>query len=106
LIVGEFQVGLEIETLRTLSVVALVFGSQATIYAVRGRQSFWGRRPSLLLVASSVGDILIISVLSAGGILMAALPISILAGTLLAAVVFAFILNVVKIPIFRRLQIA
>jgi H+-transporting ATPase len=41
LVVGKFRMGLEIETLRTLCVVALVFGAQATIYAVRGRQSLW-----------------------------------------------------------------
>ena len=103
LVVGKFHLGLEIETLRTLSIVALVFGGQATIYAVRGRQRFWGPRPSLWLVVSSVGDIIIISILAAGGILMKPLPISVLAATFLAAVVFGFLLNAVKIPIFRRL---
>jgi H+-transporting ATPase len=93
LVVGKFHLGLEIETLRTLSIVALVFGGQATIYAVRGRQRFWGPRPILWLVVSSVGDIIIISILAAGGILMKPLPIS----------VFGLVLNVVKIPIFHRL---
>jgi H+-transporting ATPase len=106
LVVGKFRMGLEIDTLRTLCVVALVFGAQATIYAVRGRQSFWGPRPSLSLVVSSIGDILIISILAACGILMNPLPIATVGGVFLAAVVFGLILNVVKIPIFRSLQVA
>jgi H+-transporting ATPase len=106
LVVGKFRMGLEIDTLRTLCVVALVFGAQATIYAVRGRQSFWGSRPSLSLVVSSIGDILIISILAACGILMSPLPIATVGGIFLAAVVFGLILNVVKIPIFRSLQVA
>jgi H+-transporting ATPase len=106
LVVGKFHLDLGIDTLRTLCVVALVFGAQATTYGVRGRQTVWGPRPSFLLALSSVGDILIISVLASAGILMKPLPISIVAGTFLAAVVFGFALNVVKIPVFRRLQIA
>jgi H+-transporting ATPase len=105
LLVGEYYMGLGIEELRTFCVVALVCGAQATIYAIRGRQSFWGPRPSLWLVVSSIGDILIISILAAGGILMKPLPIGLLAGTLLAAVIFGFVLNAVKIPVFRHLQI-
>ncbi len=106
LVVGKFRMGLEIETLRTLCVVALVFGAQATIYAVRGRQRLWGPRPSLALVVSSIGDILIISILAAYGILMNPLPIGAVGGAFLAAVVFGLVLNVVKIPIFRSLQVA
>ncbi|HEY6333137.1 MAG TPA: HAD-IC family P-type ATPase [Blastocatellia bacterium] len=106
MVVGEFHMGFEIGTLRTLCVVALVFGSQGTIYAVRGRQSLWGPRPSLLLALSSVGSILIISILAAGGVLMEPLPISVLGETFLAAVVFGFVLNAVKIPAFRRFPIA
>jgi hypothetical protein len=50
--------GLGIEALRTLSVVAIVYGSQATIYAIRGRRHFWGLRPSMWLVMSSIADLL------------------------------------------------
>jgi H+-transporting ATPase len=106
LVVGKFRMGLEIETLRTLCVVTLVFGAQATIYAVRGRQSLRGPRPSLALVESSIGDILIISMLAAYGILMNPLPIGTVGGVFLAALAFGLVLNVVKIPIFRSLQIA
>ena len=44
---------------RTLAFIALVFGSQATIYAIRQRRHLWGSRPSLWLAVSSAADILI-----------------------------------------------
>jgi hypothetical protein len=83
-----------------------VFGSQATIYAIRERRRLWGSRPSLLLVASSVTDIAIAATLAAGGIAMTPLPAMVVVGTLLSAVAFAFVLDFVKVPVFARLGIA
>jgi H+-transporting ATPase len=106
LLVGKLQLHLGIEALRTLSVVALVYGSQATIYAIRDRRHFWGLRPSLWLVGSSIADLLIISMLAVFGVAMAPLPFRVIAGELAAAVVFALLMNAVKIPIFGRLKIS
>ncbi|MHB1590774.1 MAG: heavy metal translocating P-type ATPase [Sulfuricella sp.] len=106
LAVGKFKMGLGTEALRTLAVVVLVFGSQATLYAIRERRRLWHSRPSLWVVVSSIGDALIISTLATQGILMTPLPILVVAGTLAAAVGFGLVLNVVKIPIFKRLRIA
>jgi H+-transporting ATPase len=52
LLVGKFKVGLGVEALRTLSVVAIVYGSQATIYAIRDRHHFWGLLPTVWLLLS------------------------------------------------------
>ncbi len=106
LAIGKFEMGLAIGALRTLAFIALVFGSQAIIYAIRQRRHLWGSRPSLWLAASSVTDILIASVLSVEGIAMAPLPVRIVAGTLAAAAVFVVVADLVKVPAFRRLGIA
>ena len=106
LAVGKFEMGLAIDVLQTLAFIALVFGSQAIIYAIRQRRHLWGSRPSLWLAASSVTDILIASVLSIEGIAMAPLPARIVAGTFAAAAVFAVVADLVKVPAFRRLGIA
>ena len=106
LAVGKFQLHLGIEALQTLSVVGIVFGSQATTYVIRGRQHMWGLRPSTWLVLSSVADILIISTLAALGIAMAPLPIAVIAGEFAAAIAFGLVLDMVKIPVFARLKIA
>ncbi len=106
LFVGKFELGLGIDPLRTLAFITLVFGSQATIYAIRQRRHLWGSRPSLWLAVSSATDILIASALSMEGIAMAPLPTWIVVGTLGAAAVFAVVADLVKVPAFRRLGIA
>ena len=55
---------------------------------------------------SSVADILIISLLAVRGIAMHPLPVIVIACVLLAAVIFTFLLDLIKVPTFRRLQIA
>ena len=106
LTIGKFELGFGIEALRTLSVVAIVYGSQATIYALRARRNLWGLRPTIWLVASSVADILIISTLAIRGIAMAPLPVSVLVCEFGAAIAFGLILDGVKIPVFARLSIS
>jgi H+-transporting ATPase len=106
LAVGKFEMRFGLETLRTLCVVAIVYGSQATIYAMRGRRHLWGLRPTVWLVGSSVADILIISTLAFRGIAMAPVSLSVLAVEFAAAIGFGLILDVVKIPVFVRLGIS
>jgi hypothetical protein len=59
-----------------------------------------------LLAVSSIADIAIASTLAVAGIAMTSLPVSIVLGTLAAAAIFAFILDLVKVPVFARLGIA
>jgi H+-transporting ATPase len=106
LVVGKFELHLGIEALQTLSVVGIVFGSQVTTYVIRGRQHLWGLRPSLMLVLSSVADVLIIPILAIYGIAMAPLPLAVVACEFAAAIVFGLVLDVVKIPVFARLSIS
>jgi H+-transporting ATPase len=106
LAVGKFRMGLEIEALRTLAMVALVFGSEATLYAIRERRHLWSSHPSVWVIVSTVCDILIISTLVTRGIAMAPLPIFVVGGTLVAAAVFAFILDFAKVPVFKSLRIS
>jgi H+-transporting ATPase len=106
LALGKFGMNLEIEALRTLAFIVLVFGSQAMIYAIRERRLLWGARPSLLLVASSVTDIAIASTLAVAGIAMTPIPGMLVVGTLAASVIFAIIVTSIKVPVFARLGIA
>ena len=106
LAVGKFEMHLGIGALRTLCAVGIVFGSQATTYVIRGRQHLWGVRPSLILVLSSVADVLIISTLAVCGIAMAPLTLSVVACELVAAIAFGLLLDAVKIPLFACLHIS
>jgi H+-transporting ATPase len=105
LAVGKFELRLGVEELRTLTVVAIIYASQAVTYAIRDRSHLLGLRPTIWVVMSSIADILIISTLAVRGIAMVPLPFSVVAGEFAAAVVFWLILDVVKIPVFARLKI-
>ncbi|HVC20166.1 MAG TPA: HAD-IC family P-type ATPase [Vicinamibacterales bacterium] len=105
LAVGKFGMNLDTGALRTLAFAALVFGSQATLYAIRERRHFWRSRPSLWVAVSSVADIAIASTLAIGGIAMTAVPALFVAGTLGAAAAFTLVLDAVKVPVFARLGI-
>ena len=106
LVFGAYRMAFGIAALQTLAFVAIVFGNQATTYTNRERRRLWSSSPSIWVIISSVGDVLIASVLAIAGIAMTALPAAVVAGTLLAAVVFAVLVDFIKVPLFRRLRIA
>ena len=102
---GAYRMGFTISALQTLAFVVIVFGNQATTYTNRERRHLWSSRPSIWLLVSSVVDLLIASTLAVAGIAMTPLPAWVVAGTLAAAVVFAILLDLVKVPVLRRLGI-
>ena len=106
LAIAKFRLGLGIDMLRTLAFVAIVFGNQATTYTNRERQRLGSARPSRWLIGSSVLDVLIASTLATCGIAMSPLPILVVGGILVSAAVFAFTLDVAKVPVFRSLGIS
>jgi len=103
---GAYRMGFDLDTLRTLAFVVIVFGNQATTYTNRERRRLWSSRPSNWVLASSLGDLLIASTLAVAGIAMKPLPVWVVAGTLIAAAAFAILLDQVKVPLYRRLGIA
>jgi hypothetical protein len=106
LAVGRFGLHLGAGALQTLAFLLLVFGSQGTIYAIRERRHLWNSRPSLLLATSSVVDIGIAATLAITGIAMAPMPALLVAGTLVAAFLFALALDLIKVPVFAHLGMA
>jgi H+-transporting ATPase len=103
---GTYRMEFDIGALQTLAFIAIVFGNQATMYTNRERRHLWSSRPCFWVIVSSIADLLIASTLAAGGILMAPLPVWIVGGTLATAAAFAVILDLAKLPAFRRLGIS
>ncbi len=103
---GSLVMHLDIDTLRTMTLVILAFNGQAVFYVVRERRRLWSSRPGLLVIVSSVLDILIIGTLALGGVLMAPLAPSIVAGILVAAIVLALTMDQVKGLLFAHLKMA
>jgi H+-transporting ATPase len=101
---GKYRLGFSVETLQTLTLVTLVFSGQAIFYVVRERRRIWSSRPSRTVILSSVADVLIIPSLAIRGVLMAPLPVSVVAGIFVAAIALAFVLDTVKAAVFSRLK--
>jgi H+-transporting ATPase len=104
LVLGRYRLGLGLGALRTLAFLVIVCGNQVTTYANRTRRHFWSIRPSLLLVLSSVADLLIAMTLAARGIAMARLPLLLIGAVPAAGLLFSFLLDAVKVPVLRRLR--
>jgi len=106
LMMGRYRLGPGIESLRTLAFIIVVFGSQGATYLNRDRRRLGTTRPTRWLVGASAIDILLASVLAVFGVAMAPLPPAMVVSVLLGAALFAFLLDFVKVPVFRLLGIA
>ena len=107
---GVWRLGADVWHLRlaqqqTLNFIALVLSNQGTVYLVRERRHFWRSRPSGMLLASSLGDLVAVTLLAALGVLMAAIPLSLIAATLAVMLAYLLFVDVVKVRIFRALHV-
>lgn len=103
---GRFGWGFDIDRLRTLTLVTLVFSGQALFYVVRERRRLWSSWPSRMVMASSAVDMSIIPTMAGSGVLMAPLPVSVLAAVLVASLALALVLDQVKVVMFHWLRMA
>ncbi len=101
---GSMVMHLDIDTLRTMTLVTLTLNGQAVFYVVRERRRLWSSRPGLLVIVSSILDLSIIGTLALGGILMAPLAPAIVAGIAAAAAVLALMMDQVKVWLFSHFK--
>ena len=104
LLIGKNVLHLDIDTLRTMTMVNLVFNGQAIYYVVRERRRIWSSMPSRIVLACSIVDVLLVPGLAISGVLMAPLSPAVIASLFVAAIAFAFVLDEVKVRIFRVLS--
>ena len=102
---GAFRVGLNAGQMQTLTLIMLVFAGQALIFVLRERRRLWSSRPSCLLMLFSSGDITIISVFAIFGFFMQPLPLGVVLTLLAATILFALLLDQMKVALFRVLPI-
>ena len=93
---------LPLAQLQTLVFAMLVFTGQCNVYLVRERRHLWHSRPSLWLMVSSGADIVVVSLLATKGILMAAIPWTLVVYLLAVVIAYSFVVDRLKIPIFRH----
>jgi H+-transporting ATPase len=97
---------LPIGQLQTLMFVMLVFTGQANVYLVRERQHFWKSAPSRWMVFGTSMDVIAVTILATQGLLMAAIPFSFVALSLLAVSLFVPCADWLKIYILKFTHIA
>jgi H+-transporting ATPase len=102
---GAFHLGLNSGQLQTLTFLMFVYAGQVLVYVLREHGHMWDSRPSLVMVAFSVADLATVSTLAIRGILMQPLPAGLVSALFAAALVFAFLLDQVKVALFRHLPI-
>jgi len=66
----------------------------------------WSSRPGTWVIVATGADIVIISTLAVRGIAMQSLPLGIVGGIFACSILFAFLLDLIKVPVLRRTQIA
>lgn len=88
---------------QTLVFVWLVFGgAQAVLYLTRARSFFWTKpRPGRWLLLASLFDILAVTLLAGLGWLMAPIPLFLVAGAFVLAVLFLVVGDLVKVGLMH-----
>jgi H+-transporting ATPase len=103
-LVGRHVLSLGLAPTQTLVFVMLVATGQATIYLLRERRHLWASRPSWWMLGATVADLVVVTLFSTRGILMAAVPL-VDVGVLLAAVAAATVaLDLFKAPLLTSIR--
>jgi len=103
---GRDLLHLPLPELQTLIFLMLVLTGLCTVYLVRERRHFWASCPSRWLLISTVLDVVAVSVMAGGGILMTAIDPVLIAGLLALAMVYLVATDALKICIFRYFGLA
>jgi H+-transporting ATPase len=102
---GAFHLGLATGQIQTLIFLMFVFAGQALVFVLRERGHMWNSCPSLLMIIFSAADIAVVSTLAISGILMQPLPLAVVLSLFAATLVFALLLDQVKVALFRHLSV-
>ena len=100
--VGRDILHLPIQQLQTLVFLMLVFTGQGNVYLARERNRLWHSFPSRWLIFSSLADVLVVSLLATHGILMASISWSLVASLLALVLLFLFVIDGLKVHVFRH----
>ncbi len=96
---------LSVDEINTFIFDMLVFSGQFTVYMVRERRSMWSSMPSKFLLASSILDIIVISLISWLGILVTPLPAIYIVEILAVTFLFTTGIDFIKNASFKTVEI-
>jgi H+-transporting ATPase len=102
---GWFLVHLNAGQMQTLTFLMLALAGQASIYVLRERRHFWKSLPAPIMLLASSADVVVVTYLALGGILMAGLPVPQIAAMWLATLGFALGFDTIKMTVVNRIRI-
>jgi H+-transporting ATPase len=102
---GRDILGLGLAATQTLVFVMLVATGQATVYLARERRHLWASRPSAWMLTAAAADLVVVTVLATLGVLMAPVPLGYVLVLLGAVAAATLILDMVKVPLLRRITV-
>lgn len=105
LLVGQRVLHLAPDALVTLSFATLVLAGQATMYVIRTRRHLWDSAPSVAMLAATLVDLVIATMVAMTGWIAAPLSWQVLLALLGASVVLALVLDAVRRWVFARLKL-
>ncbi|GAA3993193.1 plasma-membrane proton-efflux P-type ATPase [Comamonas faecalis] len=105
LLVGQRVLHLAPDALVTLSFATLVFAGQATMYVIRTRHHLWDSAPSVAMLAATLVDLVIATMVAMTGWIAAPLSWQVLLALLGASVALALVLDAARRWVFARLKL-
>jgi H+-transporting ATPase len=96
---------LDYRHMQTFTFLLLVYAGQANVYVLRARDHFWRSRPAGIMLFASAADVAIVSCLALGGVLMSPLSPGTAGVLLVATLLFALVLDAIKVTVRTRLRI-
>ncbi len=102
---GWYALRLGPDQMQTLTFVMLVLAGQANVFVLRERGHLWHSRPAPVMLLASGVNVIAAAGLAAGGVLMSALPVAVIAALFGTTLAFALMMDQVKTATFARLQI-
>jgi H+-transporting ATPase len=102
---GWFVLGLDPGRMRTLTLLTIVFGGQATVYVLREHRHVWSSCPASIMLLASLADVTVVACLAIAGLLMTPRSPAIVGVLLIATFGFGLALDFVKILVFSCLHI-
>jgi H+-transporting ATPase len=102
LFIGTHYFHLQLEQLRTFTVLTLIFTSQFRVYIVRERNYFWSSRPGRELVLATIGAIVAFVILGVYGLIITRLTPYQVLFTLVFSAIFTLAIDFPKYQSFKR----
>ncbi|MEJ0018954.1 MAG: HAD-IC family P-type ATPase [Acetobacteraceae bacterium] len=105
LAVGWYLLHLDPGEMQTLTFLMLILAGQANTFVLREHGHFWRSHPAWIMLLASMADVACVTFLAIGGVLMTPLPAAVAAMLFVSTLVFAVVLDTVKIAVLARVQI-